>query len=71
MPGEAGMHSTGRPVDAPQPIRKSPIWRHIPGMEKLSIALLRTDFFRGIQATNGSWKIAKAREGDASILILE
>jgi hypothetical protein len=32
-------------------------------MEKLSIAMLRTDFFRGIQATNGSWKIAKAREG--------
>jgi hypothetical protein len=32
-------------------------------MEKLSIAMLRTDFFRGIQATNGSWKIANAREG--------
>jgi hypothetical protein len=32
-------------------------------MKKLSIAMLRTDFFRGIQATNGSWKIAKATEG--------
>jgi hypothetical protein len=32
-------------------------------MEKLSIAMLRTYFFRGIQATNRSWKIANAREG--------
>jgi hypothetical protein len=33
--------------------------------------MLRTEFFRGIQATNRSWKIAKAKEGDAAILILE